>query len=123
MTEPDDPKALNELGRRLKTAQAEQRAKKDQGSGSKGRPVVGGMGFGFRLAIDILAALLIGVGIGFGLDWWLGTKPLFFILFFFLGGAAGILNAYRAASGMGYAVGYQDDNQDDKPAEEDDKRG
>ena len=65
------------------------------------------MGFGFRIAMDLVAALLLGVGVGLGLDWWLETKPLFMILFFFLGGAAGILNAYRAASGQGFAVGYK----------------
>lgn len=116
MTEPND---LERLNHRLRQAQAQQQAQKDRRSGSKGRPGGSGMGFGFRIAMDLVAALLLGVGAGLGLDWWLGTKPLFLILFFFLGGAAGILNAYRAASGMGYAVGYKDD----EPAEGDEKQG
>ena len=33
--------------------------------------------------------------IGWGLDYWLETGPLFLILFFMLGAAAGVLNAWR----------------------------
>lgn len=103
MTERKD---LEQLDRRLKQAQAQQQTQKDHKSGSS-RPGGSGMGFGFRIAMDLVAALLLGVGLGLGLDWWLETKPLFMILFFFLGGAAGILNVYRAASGQGFAVGYK----------------
>ncbi|MDJ0608723.1 MAG: AtpZ/AtpI family protein [Kiloniellales bacterium] len=119
MTEPDDPKALTSLDKRLEAAQSRQRAEKDRKAGRTSRPGGTGMGFGFRLAMDLLAALLLGVGAGLGLDWWLGTKPLFLILFFFFGGAAGILNAYRAASGMGFAVGYKRE----QPPEDGDERG
>ena len=119
MTEPDDPKALESLNHRLKAARSRQQDEKDRTAGRKGRPEGSGMGFGFRLAMDLLAALLLGVGAGLGLDWWLGTKPLFLILFFFLGGAAGILNVYRAASGTGFAVGYKRE----EPPEEGDGRG
>jgi len=51
----------------------------------------------------LVAALIVGVGIGLLLDRWLGTTPWFLIVFFLLGAAAGILNVYRAASGMGLA--------------------
>ena len=44
-----------------------------------------------------MAALAVGVGIGWLLDRWLGTLPLFLLIFFFLGAAAGLLNVYRAA--------------------------
>lgn len=49
------------------------------------------VGFSFVLAI------VIGAGIGYFLDRWLGTTPWLFFLFFFLGLAAGILNVYRTA--------------------------
>ena len=49
------------------------------------------VGFSFVLAI------VIGAGIGYFLDLWLGTTPWLFFLFFFLGLAAGILNVYRTA--------------------------
>ncbi len=107
MTEPDDPSSLKNLGTRLNAAQARRKAEQDRLEGTGGRPVTSGMGFGFRIAMDILAALVVGVVVGLLLDRWLGTMPLFLVVFFFMGGAAGILNAYRTATGQGYAVGYR----------------
>lgn len=67
----------------------------------------GGAGPAFRMATDLVAALIVGVGIGLLLDYWLGTKPWFLIGFFILGAAAGMLNVYKVASGFGYAAGYK----------------
>ena len=50
------------------------------------------VGFAFVLAV------VIGAGFGYLLDGWLGTSPWLFLVFFFLGVAAGILNVFRAAS-------------------------
>ena len=58
------------------------------------------MGYAFRIGVELVAGLLVGGVIGWLLDSWLGTLPLFLILFFFLGSAAGILNVYRAARQM-----------------------
>ena len=70
----------------------------------------GGAGSAFRMATDLVAALIVGVGIGLLLDYWLGTKPWFLIGFFVLGAAAGMLNVYKVASGFGYAAGYKRQN-------------
>ena len=59
-----------------------------------------------RIAVDLLAGLAIGVGLGLVLDNWLGTAPLMMVVFLFIGAAAGMLNVYRAATGRGFAVGY-----------------
>ena len=59
-----------------------------------------------RIGTELVAALIVGVGIGFFLDNWLDTKPWFLVVFFFLGAVAGVLNVYRAASGLGAATGY-----------------
>lgn len=56
--------------------------------------------------MDIIVALVVGVGLGLVLDRWLGTSPWLLIVFFFLGAAAGMLNVYRTATGQGFAVGY-----------------
>jgi ATP synthase protein I len=45
----------------------------------------------------MVAALIVGGGIGYGIDWLAGTKPIFLIVFFVLGAAAGIRNVLRAA--------------------------
>ena len=65
-----------------------------------------GFGMAMRVGVELVAALVVGVGIGLLLDRWLGTAPLFLVVFFFLGAGAGILNVYRAASGIGLAAGY-----------------
>jgi ATP synthase protein I len=65
----------------------------------------GGLWSGVQAGIEVVVALAIGVGIGWGLDTWLGTMPLFLVLFFFLGGAAGVLNAYRTLNRVGMAGG------------------
>lgn len=66
-----------------------------------------GLGLAFRTGIELVSALAVGVGIGFLLDKWLDTTPWFLLLFFFLGAAAGFLNVYRTASGIGLAPGYK----------------
>lgn len=50
---------------------------------------------GLHVGIELVAGLIGGSLIGYGLDAWLGTSPVLFIVFFFLGAAAGLLNAYR----------------------------
>ncbi len=59
-----------------------------------------------RVATELLAGLLVGAGIGWTLDKWLDTNPWFLILFFLLGGVAGILNLWRVVTGKGLKIGY-----------------
>ncbi len=53
------------------------------------------LGIGFRVAVELVSALVVACAIGWGLDRLLGTRPIFLILFVPLGGAAGILNVWR----------------------------
>ena len=59
-----------------------------------------------RVATELLAGLLIGTSLGWLIDNWLNTSPLFLIIFFLLGGAAGILNLWRLITGKGLKIGY-----------------
>ena len=59
-----------------------------------------------RIATELLAGLIIGASIGWAFDNWLNTSPLFLIIFFLLGGAAGILNLWRLITGKGLKIGY-----------------
>ena len=53
------------------------------------------------VGIAFVLAVLIGFFAGYGLDHLTGLTPLFTILFFFLGLAAGILNVVRTAASGG----------------------
>lgn len=52
-------------------------------------------GGGLQVGIELFAGVIGGLLLGYGLDAWLGTRPLFLIVFFLLGAVAGMLNAYR----------------------------
>ena len=52
---------------------------------------------GFRLSTELVAGVLLGAGLGWLLDWWLGISPWGMIVFLLLGFAAGVLNVMRAA--------------------------
>jgi F0F1-type ATP synthase assembly protein I len=77
------PEPLSERARRAAAARA---------SGMRALGTLGTVGLTFVVAI------VIGVAIGLWLDRLTGWSPVFFILFFLLGLAAGITNLYRAMS-------------------------
>jgi ATP synthase protein I len=52
-------------------------------------------GTGVQVGVELVAGVIGGALIGYGLDRWLETWPILFVVFFFLGAAAGTLNAYR----------------------------
>jgi len=114
MTEGDPPAPFKDLDDRLRRA----RATADRASGGKPGREAGrsGIGFAMRLGVELVAALIAGVAIGYFLDRWLGTKPWLMLVFFLLGSAAGFLNVYRVMTGLGQTVGYvRDKTDDDKP--------
>ena len=55
------------------------------------------MARGFRLSTELVAGVLVGAGLGWLLDRWLGTSPWGLIVLLLLGFAAGVLNVMRAA--------------------------
>ena len=65
------------------------------------------MGAAFRIGVELVAALVVSVGFGWLLDRWFGTRPWLMVAFFFLGSAAGMMNVYRVANGLGLAAGYK----------------
>lgn len=59
---------------------------------------------GLRLGSEFVAAILVGGGMGYLLDQWLGTSPWLFLAMIMLGFVAGVLNVVRAASQMNKAA-------------------
>lgn len=53
------------------------------------------MGSGMSLGITLLANVLVAMAMGYGLDKWLDTNPLFLLLFIFLGFAAGMRSIWK----------------------------
>lgn len=53
------------------------------------------MGVGARVGVELVAALVVAVAIGWGLDRWLHTSPALLVVFVLLGGGAGIANVWR----------------------------
>jgi F0F1-type ATP synthase assembly protein I len=63
------------------------------------------------VGLSFVFALVLGFGGGYLLDGWLGTRPWFSFLGFFLGVAAGILNVYRvlgAVNATGTGIGRRE---------------
>lgn len=94
-----------ELGRKIKEAQERQ-------GQTPGAPIHKDTstpaGRAMRAGVDLAAALLVGGFLGYWLDKWLNTKPLFMILLFFMGFAAGFLNIYRSQTGQDFKIGMGD---------------
>ena len=95
LTAPD-PDRLNDLGKRLDELKTRQAAKTQRPSPSQSS-------IAFRFASELVAALVVGGGLGWGIDWLCGhfgfhTRPAFLVLFFVVGIAAGIRNVMRAAT-------------------------
>ena len=83
------------------------RRARDRRDGTQTRTVShGGVGFAMRIGVELVAALVVGVGLGYLADRWLGTLPLLSLLGFLFGAAAGMLNVYRVSTGQGSAIGF-----------------
>ena len=102
--ESKDARQLEDLDQRLRVARGREQVETKRSSG-RSEGASAGMGLGFRIAIELVAGIAVGVLIGFFLDRWLGTRPLFLVVFLFLGAAAGVMNIYRAAKGIDESVG------------------
>lgn len=107
MGEDNRPPSLDDLGERLRAARGHRGAGSQKNETlSGGKPGQSALGLALRIGVEMVSALAVGVGIGLALDWWLGTKPWFMVVFFLLGSAASIMNVYRSAKGFGLGVGY-----------------
>ncbi len=98
----DDPNAGDEASIRKRLRSLDARIK-----GARGHPTAdtaaqrgSAMGAAFRITADLLAGVIVGGFIGWAVDRWLDTSPIFLVVFFVLGSAAGILNVMRSAKKM-----------------------
>ena len=101
MSDDKAPKSDEDFASRLRQAKAISRP--PEGRGDEAGGSLAGLSVAFRIGLELVSALVVGVGIGYLLDLWLETTPLFLVVFFFVGAAAGMLNVYRSASSIGVA--------------------
>ncbi len=78
-----------DLGETIAREEAETKGQ----SGSDGN--ASALGAGMRAASELVAGVLVGTGIGFMLDRYFGTMPLFLLIFMIVGTVAGFRNIYR----------------------------
>ena len=90
--------SLDDLDNRIKKAQ-----KQTKTHGVKPKKTItsgADLGMGMKIASDLIAGVVVGIFIGFNVDKYLETKPLFVIVFVFVGFIAGMTNVYRTAQKM-----------------------
>jgi ATP synthase protein I len=95
---PSDEAALSarlrHLGDRLDLERASKETNTFGASSSADRSA---MARGLRLSSELVAAVLVGAGLGWAIDRGLGISPWGIIVFVLLGFAAGVVNVMRAA--------------------------
>ena len=84
----DNKKKIENLKQKLQNVEST----KDKKASKKDKT---GAGFAFKISTEIIAALVVGVGIGLIVDNLFNTKPFGLIIFFIFGAFAGFLNVYR----------------------------
>lgn len=104
---PPDPRPpLDEFAARLRAARGADRTDRDDESPASRGSMQSGLGVGLRIGIEMVVSVAVGAGIGYLIDGWADTRPLFMVVFLFLGFAAGLMNVLRIIRGLDEAVGY-----------------
>ena len=109
-TSPPDPalrNRLDELARDIAARRARDSAAGAAKAAQDGSMAQAGraMSLGFRAITELLVGLVMGAGLGWGIDRLAGTAPLFMIVLLFFGMAAGVWNVMRLANTMNTAGG------------------
>ncbi|MEQ9519840.1 MAG: AtpZ/AtpI family protein [Parvibaculum sp.] len=76
------------------------------------------IGMAFRLSTELVAGLIAGGIVGWGVDQVLGTKPWGLLIFFFLGMTAGIMNVFRTATAMAAEAAQEQEKPNHKVGEQ-----
>jgi len=105
MSEGGPPDPLARLGERLERARAARGGEPAAPSGGPG--LQQSVGPGLRIGVELVVAVVVATAFGWALDRWLGTRPWGTIILFFLGVATGMVNVYRAVTGINTVVGYR----------------
>lgn len=106
MTDPDEKQRMAQLEDKIANAKAVHRPQsqiEDHHSQAHA---------GWRMVTELVAGLLIGFCVGYGLDSLFGTLPIFLVLFVLLGFAAGVKTMLRSAQDIQRAQSGQTDKDE-----------
>ena len=92
-TPPDE--ALKDIEKRLNALKRSTTDTSSANSPHGSYPIGQLMWLAFNVISDLIAGVICGLGMGYGLDRWLGTRPVFIAVFLVLGCMAGVLNVVR----------------------------
>ncbi len=85
MSSEPDPDRLKALEKRIEAAKGKPKADRSQMAKGLSQGEVA-----YRMVIELATGILVGVGIGYGLDVLFGTLPVFLAIFSLVGFAAGV---------------------------------
>ena len=90
---------LGNLNHRLSEIRDSRKIRTDQPGtdGGDGAARASAMARGFRLSSELIAGVVVGAALGWGLDRMLSTSPWGMIVFVLLGFTAGVVNVVRSA--------------------------
>ncbi|MBU6458723.1 MAG: AtpZ/AtpI family protein [Bradyrhizobium sp.] len=90
---------LGNLDQRLSEFRGNRKVETDQpgAEGGDGAAKASAMALGFRLSSELIAGVVVGALIGWGIDHVLSTSPWGMIVFVLLGFTAGVVNVIRSA--------------------------
>ncbi|MTI07768.1 ATP F0F1 synthase subunit I [Roseibium denhamense] len=92
LSEAELSERRNRLNQRLEGQRAAEEAeRKSQKSDTSGYAQA------MKLSSEFISGIVVGCGIGWLIDQWLGTMPFGLIVFLLIGFAAGVLNVLRAS--------------------------
>ena len=96
---PPDEAALSARLKRLGERLDQVGPARSSETGPASRSAIDHSGFarGFRLSSELVAGVLVGAGLGWLIDRWLGSLPWGMFVFALLGFTAGVLNVMRQA--------------------------
>lgn len=112
-----DPRRIDALEQRIAALRGPERAP---------RGAMRGIGQGeaaWRMVVELVAGMGLGLAIGYGLDVLFGTRPVLMVIFVLLGLAAGIRTMLRTAAELGRQIGgTPDEDRTGGPRPAGDKR-
>ncbi len=113
ITPEDDPK-LQKLDAELKSAREEYEKDYNPKQSDNDENV----GIGARAGTELVGAIIGGGLLGYGLDYYFETTPIFFLICLILGVITGFYNIYKITMNFGTSVGFKGLKNDTKDAKQ-----